>query len=52
VTPGGPAIIAAGGVGRLAHLRKLAQLGVEAAIVGKALYTGDIQLTEAIEAFQ
>jgi phosphoribosylformimino-5-aminoimidazole carboxamide ribotide isomerase len=52
VKPGGPAIIAAGGVGKLAHLHKLAELGVEAAIVGKALYTGAIQLSQAIEAFQ
>jgi phosphoribosylformimino-5-aminoimidazole carboxamide ribotide isomerase len=52
VQPGGPAIIAAGGVGKLADLHKLAQLGVEAVIVGRALYTGDIQLSQALKAFQ
>jgi phosphoribosylformimino-5-aminoimidazole carboxamide ribotide isomerase len=49
VRPDGPAIIASGGVGKLEHLRQLAEIGVEAAIVGKALYTGDIRLAEAIE---
>ncbi len=34
-------IIAAGGISSIAHLRRLAQLGVEGAIIGKALYTGD-----------
>jgi len=48
----GPMIIASGGVGRLEHLRQLANIGVEAAIVGKALYTGDIRLAEAIEALK
>jgi phosphoribosylformimino-5-aminoimidazole carboxamide ribotide isomerase len=46
---GGPMIIASGGVGKLEHLRQLAEIGVEAAIVGKALYTGDIHLAQAIE---
>jgi phosphoribosylformimino-5-aminoimidazole carboxamide ribotide isomerase len=49
---GGPTIIASGGVGKLEHLRQLAEIGVEAAIVGKALYTGDILLHEAIEALK
>jgi len=49
IRPGGPMIIASGGVGKLDHLRRLADIGVEAAIVGRALYTGDIQLAEAIE---
>jgi phosphoribosylformimino-5-aminoimidazole carboxamide ribotide isomerase len=52
VQAGGPSIIASGGVGKLGHLRRLAGLGAEAAIVGKALYTGDINLPEAIEALQ
>ncbi len=43
-------IIAAGGVSSLDHLRMLKQLGVEGAIVGKALYTGDINLKQAIAA--
>jgi phosphoribosylformimino-5-aminoimidazole carboxamide ribotide isomerase len=41
-------IIVAGGVSRLEHLEKLKKLGVEGAIIGKALYTGDIDLGEAI----
>jgi phosphoribosylformimino-5-aminoimidazole carboxamide ribotide isomerase len=41
-------IIAAGGISALSHLRKLKELGVEGAIVGKALYTGDISLREAL----
>jgi phosphoribosylformimino-5-aminoimidazole carboxamide ribotide isomerase len=41
-------IIAAGGISKLEHLRRLKELGVEGAIIGKALYTGDIALGEAI----
>jgi len=41
-------IIAAGGIAALDHLRKLAKLGVEGAIVGRALYTGDVILREAL----
>ena len=43
-------IIAAGGISLLNHLRMLKQLGVEAAIIGKALYTGDINLKQALAA--
>jgi len=42
------AIIASGGVSSLADLRALATVGVEGAIVGKALYTGDVDLATAI----
>ena len=42
-------VIAAGGISALSHLRKLKELGVEGAIVGKALYTGDINLREALD---
>jgi phosphoribosylformimino-5-aminoimidazole carboxamide ribotide isomerase len=42
-------VIASGGVSRLTHLKMLKQLGAEGAIVGKALYTGDINLKEALE---
>lgn len=35
-------LIASGGVSSLDHLEKLAALGVEGAIVGKAFYTGDL----------
>ncbi len=41
-------IIASGGISRLEHLQRLEELGVEGAIIGKALYTGDIDLKEAI----
>ncbi|NOK63192.1 MAG: Phosphoribosylformimino-5-aminoimidazole carboxamide ribonucleotide (ProFAR) isomerase [Chloroflexi bacterium AL-W] len=52
ITADGPAIIASGGVSRVEQLQRLAQLGAEAAIVGRALYTGDIDLSYAIEALQ
>ncbi len=42
------ALIASGGVHNLEDLRELAKLGVEGIIVGKALYTGDIDLAIAI----
>jgi len=41
-------VIVAGGISRLEHLRRLKELGAEGAIIGKALYTGDIDLGEAI----
>jgi len=41
-------IIASGGISKVEHLQKLKELGVEGAIIGKALYTGDIDLKEAI----
>jgi phosphoribosylformimino-5-aminoimidazole carboxamide ribotide isomerase len=44
-------IIVAGGISRLEHLQRLKELGVEGAIIGKALYTGDINLGEAIARF-
>ena len=43
------ALIASGGVGSLADLHALAALQVEGAIVGKALYTGDVDLSIAIQ---
>jgi phosphoribosylformimino-5-aminoimidazole carboxamide ribotide isomerase len=42
------AVIAAGGIASVGHLVKLAELGVEGAVVGRALYTGNIDLAEAI----
>ena len=42
-------IIAAGGIANVRHLERLAQLGVEGAIVGKALYTGAVILPEVLE---
>ena len=41
-------VIAAGGISSILHLKMLKQLGVEGAIIGKALYTGDINLKEAL----
>jgi phosphoribosylformimino-5-aminoimidazole carboxamide ribotide isomerase len=41
-------VIAAGGISSLNHLRMLQKLGVEGAIVGRALYTGDINLKQAL----
>ncbi|MCJ7606035.1 MAG: 1-(5-phosphoribosyl)-5-[(5-phosphoribosylamino)methylideneamino]imidazole-4-carboxamide isomerase [Dehalococcoidales bacterium] len=42
-------IIAAGGVSSVNHLKMLGKLGVEGAIIGKALYTGDINLKQALQ---
>jgi phosphoribosylformimino-5-aminoimidazole carboxamide ribotide isomerase len=41
-------IIAAGGISELDHLMKLKELGVEGAVIGKALYTKNIILKEAL----
>ena len=43
-------IIASGGISSLIQLKMLKALGVEAAIVGKALYSGDINLKQALAA--
>ena len=43
-------LIAAGGVAEVAHLVRLAELGVEGAIVGRALYEGRVRLPEALAA--
>jgi phosphoribosylformimino-5-aminoimidazole carboxamide ribotide isomerase len=43
-------LMAAGGISSVEQLLNLADLGIEAAIVGKAVYTGDIDLGEALEA--
>ena len=41
-------VIAAGGVTSVTHLKMLEKLGAEGAIIGKALYTGDIVLKDAL----
>ena len=41
-------VIAAGGISSINHLRVLQKIGAEGAIVGKALYTKDINLKQAI----
>lgn len=42
-------VLVAGGVSSVDHLVRLAQLGVEGAIIGTAIYTGDIDLGNAID---
>ena len=41
-------VIAAGGIASLNHLKILQKLGAEGAIIGKALYTEDINLKQAL----
>ena len=43
-------VIASGGVATIEHLKRLEALGVEAAIIGRALYTGAIHLPAALTA--
>ncbi len=43
-------IIASGGITTIEHLTRLYQLGAEGAIIGRALYTGDMDLKEALAA--
>ena len=50
VNQGDIRLIAAGGIATVEHLERLAKIGAEAAIVGRAIYTGDINLREAIAA--
>ncbi|MCL5024897.1 MAG: 1-(5-phosphoribosyl)-5-[(5-phosphoribosylamino)methylideneamino]imidazole-4-carboxamide isomerase [Chloroflexi bacterium] len=40
-------VIASGGVSQLEHIRRLLKIGVEGAIVGRALYTGALRYPEA-----
>lgn len=42
------AILASGGITSLEHLRHLNEIGAEGAIIGKALYTGTIELRDAL----
>lgn len=44
--------IASGGIATVADLRALAEAGMAAAIVGRSLYEGRIELTEALAAMQ
>jgi len=41
-------VIAAGGISSINQLKTLKQIGAEGAIIGKALYTGDIDLKQAL----
>jgi len=45
-------LIASGGVSSLEDLQKLAELEVEGAIIGKALYIGAIDLAEAVRTIE
>ncbi len=42
-------VVASGGISSLTHLKVLKQLGVDGAIVGKALYTKQINLRQALD---
>ena len=46
----GDGVIAAGGIASIDHIRNLNYIGVGGAVIGRALYTGDIDLAEAISA--
>ena len=50
VRDSGLRVLSAGGVGAAAHVEKLLPTGAEAAIIGRALYTGDITVAEAVAA--
>jgi phosphoribosylformimino-5-aminoimidazole carboxamide ribotide isomerase len=43
------AVIAAGGVNALAHIRKARQANLSGVVVGRALYEGRFTLKEALE---
>jgi phosphoribosylformimino-5-aminoimidazole carboxamide ribotide isomerase len=43
-------ILASGGIASIEHIESLASIGVEGAILGRALYTGDVELRDAIKA--
>ena len=45
-------IIVAGGISTVDQLIRLSEYNIEAAVVGRALYTGDIELSYAINAIQ
>ena len=43
-------VVASGGVSEISDIKKLAELGAEAAIIGRSLYEGTLNLSDAIEA--
>jgi phosphoribosylformimino-5-aminoimidazole carboxamide ribotide isomerase len=45
----GKPVVAAGGISSLSHIEVLKRIGAEGAIIGKALYTGDIDLKQALK---
>lgn len=46
----GADVIASGGVGSIEHIKALVPTGVEGVIVGRAIYTGNVDLADAIKA--
>ena len=42
-------MLAAGGISSIGNLNRLKMIGVEGAIVGRAIYTGNIVLSEAFD---
>jgi phosphoribosylformimino-5-aminoimidazole carboxamide ribotide isomerase len=48
--PSPMAVIASGGVSSAGHIQRLRVIGVEGVIIGKALYTGALDLRQAIDA--
>ncbi len=46
----GLAVLASGGVASIDHIKELQSTGVEGVIVGRALYTGAVSLSEAVAA--
>ena len=48
----GEGVIAAGGIASIQHLQSLMDTGVGGAVVGKALYTGDINIPQALAAIR
>ena len=45
-------VLASGGIASLEHIRRLAAICVEGVVLGRALYTGDIKLEEAVAVAQ
>ena len=45
-------VIGSGGVGELSDIKKLAELGAEAVIIGRSLYEGTLKLSDAINAIK
>lgn len=41
-------VVASGGVGSLEHVRTLARAGIRAAVIGRALYEGQVDLADAL----
>ena len=44
-------LVAAGGFAQLSHLAQVAEIGVEAAVIGTAIYTGAIDFEDAVRKF-